>query len=81
MTPRWWQLSRGDLDTTLVQVGFNLAQLVIPVFLLAPAGIAREYSVTHLLPGYALGFLIGSLGFVWLAAGLSKMRCNRTNAR
>ena len=38
MIPRWWALSRGDLDTTLVQVGFNLAQMVIPVFLLLPVG-------------------------------------------
>jgi AGZA family xanthine/uracil permease-like MFS transporter len=67
---RWWALSRGDLDTTIAQVGFNLAQMVIPVFLLLPVGISAGFSVTHLLPGYALGFLIGSLGLVWLAARL-----------
>ncbi len=33
MMPRWWALSRGDLDTTIAQVGFNLAQMVIPVSL------------------------------------------------
>jgi AGZA family xanthine/uracil permease-like MFS transporter len=71
MLPRWWALTRGDLDTTIAQVGFNLAQMVIPVFLLLPVGISAGFSVTHLLPGYALGFLVGSLGLVWLAARLA----------
>ena len=48
-------------------MGFNLAQMVIPVFLLLPAGIPVAFSVAHLLPGYALGFLIGSLGLVGMA--------------
>ena len=69
---RWWALSRGDLDTTIAQVGFNLAQMVIPVFLLLPVGISAGFSVTHLLPGYALGFLVGSLGLVILAERLAK---------
>src|ERR1700730_4406596 len=72
MMPRWWALSRGDLDTTVAQLVFNLAQMVIPVFLLLPVGISAGFSVTHLLPGYALGFLIGSLGLVFLAERLAK---------
>ena len=75
MTRSWWALTRGDLDTTIAQVGFNLAQLVIPVFLLIPVGISAGFSVTHLLPGYASGFLIGSLGLVFLAVRLA----NREN--
>jgi AGZA family xanthine/uracil permease-like MFS transporter len=69
---RWWALTRGDLDTTIAQVGFNLAQMVIPVFLLLPVGISAGFSASHLLPGYALGFLVGSLGLVILAARLAK---------
>ncbi len=69
---RWWALDRGDFDVTLAQVGFNLAQMVIPVFLLAPVGIPIVFSVTHLLPGYALGFLVGSLGLVRLAVALAR---------
>src|ERR1700727_3405870 len=72
MMPRWWALSRGDLDTTVAQLGFNLAQAVIPVFLLLPVGISAGFSVTHLLPGFALGFLIGSLGLVFLPVRLAK---------
>jgi len=64
---RWWTLGRGDIDATVAQVGFNLAQMVIPVFLLLPVGIPLEFSVAHLLPGYAAGFLLGSLGLTLLA--------------
>src|SRR5438132_7670006 len=69
---RWWTLTRGDVDTTIAQVGFNLAQLVIPVFLLVPVGIPIAFSVSRLLPGYALGFLVGSLGLVRLAVSLAR---------
>jgi len=69
---RWWSPGRGDIDVTVAQVGFNLAQLVIPIFLLAPVGIPIAFTVTHLLPGYALGFLVGSLGLVHLAVNLAR---------
>src|SRR3984893_15952139 len=68
----WWALGRGDIDATVAQVGFNVAQIFIPAFLLVPIGIAMGFSVGHLLPGYALGFFTGSLGFTWLAIGLAK---------
>lgn len=68
----WWKLGRGDVDSTIAQVGFNLAQSIIPVFLLLPLGIPLAFSFKHLLPGYALGFLIGSLGLVHLAIRLGK---------
>ena len=69
---RWWVLERGDVDTTIAHLGFNLAQTVIPVFLLLPVGIPAAFSVAHLLPGYALGFLIGSLGMAHLAVRLAR---------
>ncbi len=72
MTHRWWTLGRGDIDATLAQVGFNLAQMVIPVFLLLPVGIPAAFTVAHLLPGYALGFLVGSFGLVRLAVSLAR---------
>jgi adenine/guanine/hypoxanthine permease len=70
MPERWWKSGRGDIDATIAQLGFNLAQMVIPVFLLLPAGITLDFSITHLLPGYAAGFLTGSLGLSWLAVRL-----------
>ena len=75
---RWWALGRGDIDATVAQVGFNLAQMIIPAFLLIPVGITMGFSVGHLLPGYALGFGVGSLGLTALAVGLAK-REGRTN--
>lgn len=75
---KWWTLSRGDIDTTIANVGFNIAQMLIPVFLLLPVGIPIGFSVTHMVPGYALGYLVGSLGFVQLAVALAKKE-NRTN--
>ena len=69
---KWWSLERGDIDATVAQVGFNLAQMMIPVFLLAPAGIPFAFSITHLLPGFALGFTAGSLGLAMLAVRLAR---------
>src|SRR5664279_3498642 len=69
---RWWTLGRGDIDATIAQVGFNLAQMIIPVFLLVPIGIPLGFSVEHMVPGYALGFLVGSLGLTFLAVRLRK---------
>jgi AGZA family xanthine/uracil permease-like MFS transporter len=77
-SPRWWALERGDIDATVAQVGFNVAQMIIPAFLLLPVGISMGYSVAHLLPGYALGFFAGSLGLAALAVGLAK-REGRSN--
>lgn len=54
----WWVPERGDIDAIIVQLGFNLAQMVIPVLLLLPLGISIEFGVAHFLPGYALGFLL-----------------------
>jgi adenine/guanine/hypoxanthine permease len=72
MSAHWWAPCRGDVDATIANVGFNLAQLVIPVFLLAPVGISREFSISHLIPGYALGLLVGSVGYLWLGAKRAK---------
>ena len=69
---RWWALERGDIDATVAQVGFNVAQMIIPAFLLAPVGIAMGFSMAHLLPGFALGFFAGSMGLTALAVALAK---------
>jgi len=74
----WWAPGRGDIDATVAQVGFNLAQMIIPVFLLLPVGIPFEFSVGHFLPGYGLGLLIGSLGLTVLAVRL-RTRENRND--
>lgn len=75
-----WRLDRANADAMIVQVGFNLAQLVIPVFLLLPAGIPVSFSAAYLLPGYAAGYLVGSLGLVALGYRLGR-REGRGGAR
>ncbi len=75
---RWWALERGDIDATIAQLGFNIAQMIIPAFLLVPVGIAMGFSVTHLIPGYALGFFAASMGLTALAVGVAK-RDGRAN--
>jgi adenine/guanine/hypoxanthine permease len=75
---KWWTLTRGDVDATITQVGAIIAQLFIPVFLLAPVGISPAFSLSHLVPGYALGFLVGSAGLIHLAVRLG-WRENRTD--
>ncbi|MBZ5660138.1 MAG: hypothetical protein LAO08_06990 [Acidobacteriia bacterium] len=70
--PRWWALTRGDIDATVAQVGFNVAQTIIPAILLIPVGISMGFSVGHLLPGYALGFVAGSLALTVLGVGLAR---------
>lgn len=74
----WLAPERGDIDVIIAQLGFNLAQMVIPVFLLLPLGISLDFGVTHFLPGYALGLFVGSLGFTWLGLRLRK-RENRVD--
>jgi AGZA family xanthine/uracil permease-like MFS transporter len=69
---RWWALERGDVDATVSQIGFNVAQMIIPAFLLAPVGIAMGFSVSHLLPGFALGFFVGSMGLAALGVRLAR---------
>jgi AGZA family xanthine/uracil permease-like MFS transporter len=69
---QWWALGRGDIDATVAQVGINVAQMIMPAFLLAPVGIPLAFGLGYLVPGYALGFLVGSLGLTVLAVGLRK---------
>jgi hypothetical protein len=77
----WWALTRGDVDATITQVGAIVAQLFIPVLLLAPVGISPAFSLTHFLPGFALGFLVGSLGLVYLGVLFEEGRGVRTSRR
>jgi len=59
------------VDATITQVGAIVAQLFIPVLLLVPVGVAPAFLLTRCLPGFASGFLVGSLGLVYLARTLA----------
>lgn len=77
VSQEWWTLSRGDVDATITQIGAIIAQLFIPVLLLAPVGIATAFSVSHFVPGFALGFFLGSGGLAYLGVRLSKRENRR----
>ena len=68
----WWTLSRGDIDGTIAQVGFIIAQMLIPVLLLVPIGVSVRFGLEHFVPGFALGLFAGSAGLVHLGVRLSK---------
>ena len=72
----WWP-SRGDIDVTVSQVGLNLAQMMIPAFLLVPVGIPLSFSVSHFIPGYALGLFVGCVSLAWLAINLGQREQRR----
>jgi AGZA family xanthine/uracil permease-like MFS transporter len=68
----WWTLTRGDIDATIAQVGCIIAQMFIPVLLLAPIGVSLQFSLDHIVPGFASGLLVGSAGLAFLGVRLSK---------
>lgn len=69
----WWTFTRGDIDATIAQVGCIIAQMFIPVLLLAPIGVSLRFSLEHIVPGFAPGLLVGSTGLAWLGVRLSKL--------
>lgn len=72
--------TRGDVDAAVAQLGFNVAQLLLPVTLLASFGVSASFSATRLVPGFATGFLIGSIGLTILAVRASRRREGRATA-
>ena len=52
--------------------------MFIPVLLLAPIGVSLHFSLTHIVPGFAPGLLVGSAGLAFLGVRLSR-RENRTD--
>ena len=68
----WWTLTRGDVDATIAQVGCIIAQMFIPVLLLAPIGVPFAFSLSHIVPGFAPGLLLGSAGLALLGVRLAR---------
>jgi AGZA family xanthine/uracil permease-like MFS transporter len=66
------KLSRGDVNATIYMFANIIANSMIPVFLLIPIGISLEFSMTHLVPGFAVGFLVGSGGMIFSAFRLAR---------
>lgn len=67
---RW--CAPGDLNAFFGLLTDNLTQLVLLVILLGGFGFPADVVVTHLIPGTALGVLVGDLAYTWMGARLSR---------
>jgi len=67
----WW-LAPGDINAFFGLMLDNLAGLLLMVAMLAGFGLPAEYSVTHMVPGTALGVMLGDLTFFALAIRLGR---------
>jgi AGZA family xanthine/uracil permease-like MFS transporter len=69
----------GDVNAFFGLCLDNLADLVLAVSLLAAAfGYPAQFAVSHLVPGTAIGVVVGDLVFTWMAFRLAR-RTGRTD--
>lgn len=71
---RW--AAPGDVNAFFGLSLDNIAGLMLIVGLLAGFGMPAEFSLTHLIPGTALGVLFGDLCFFYMAFRLAKKSDN-----
>ncbi|WAH35654.1 hypothetical protein [Alicyclobacillus dauci] len=72
IAPYWFRVNRGDLDAMISHFGVNITDMAIPALLLAGIGVPLGFSVSHMLPGFSVGFLLAGLWVTWSAHGLAK---------
>lgn len=75
--PVWARPGRGDVDALVVELGFQVAQAAIPVFLLAELGFPRGLAVARMLPGATLAFAAGALAMLAMALELGRREGRR----
>ncbi len=67
---RWW--APGDVNAFFGLITDNMTQLVLCVGLLAGFGMPADFVLTRMVPGTALGVLVGDCLYAWMGARLSK---------
>jgi AGZA family xanthine/uracil permease-like MFS transporter len=68
---KYW--AEGDVNATVGLLLDNLTSLVILAALLTgPLGFGREIVFTRMIPGTALGVLVGDLLYFWLALRVAR---------
>ena len=68
---RWFRA--GDLNAFFVLMFDNVANLVILAsILIAAFGFPKEIVLYHMVPGTAIGVLIGDLIYAWMARQLAR---------
>ena len=71
MKPYRWATA-GDVNAFFGLMLDNVANLVLTIGLLAGGfGFPASFAVRYMLPGTALGVMVGDLAFAWLAYGLA----------
>jgi len=75
---RFWWATTGDINAFFGLMLDNVAGLLLMVALLAGFGLPVSFTVSHMVPGTALGVLIGDLAFFFIALSLGR-RENRTD--
>ncbi len=67
----------GDLNAFFGLITDNMTQLVLCTLFLTGFGFPYDIVLTRMLPGTALGVLIGDLAYTWMAARLPARRGGR----
>lgn len=70
--------SAGDLNAFFGLLLDNLANLVVLTGILVGFGMPAGFIFTHMIPGTALGVLLGDLAYTWMARRLAR-RTGRTD--
>ncbi|EKK04219.1 permease [Rhodopirellula baltica SH28] len=58
----WWATT-GDINAFFGLMLDNVAGLLLMTALLAGFGLPAEFTVTHMVPGTALGVMLGDIAF------------------
>lgn len=78
-TPHRYPWARpGDINAFFGLMLDNVAGLILMVALLSGFGFPAEFTVSRMIPGTALGVLIGDLAFFYLAFRLAKRTSSST---
>lgn len=70
--PRFWWAGTGDINAFFGLMLDNLAGLLLMTTLLVGFGMDSEFIVTHMVPGTALGVLLGDIAFFALALRMGR---------
>lgn len=76
MTDRYGWAARGDINAFFGLVLDNIAGMVLIVSLLSGFGVPAEFALSHMIPGTAIGVLVGDLCFFYMAFRLASKTKN-----
>lgn len=69
----WWATS-GDINAFFGLMLDNVAGLLLMTALLAGSGLPAEFTVTHMVPGTALGVMLGDIAFFFIALRMGRQQ-------